>query len=242
MRPRSATAINARIILRSTTPPAAIVEVPCRKILLHGERPNKCEMCWPRAWASAPAAPTRRRHGWFTRLMRSRGKTAAMRPRRCAACSMKRASRQLHKSSSSPSSGVSRCCGIWGSGAAKTPKHALALERQRRIAAESRQAASKPVVTLAHYRDWLPLQPMADLLLTDPPYATDVPDIVSFARDWLPLTALQAQADRPGLRLCRRLPRGDRRLPRRPHRPVQAGADSHLDLPQYHRSQHHSYL
>ena len=35
-------------------------------------------------------------------------------------------------------------------------------------------------VQLASYDAWLPAQPPCDLLLTDPPYSTDVPDIGSF--------------------------------------------------------------
>lgn len=34
---------------------------------------------------------------------------------------------------------------------------------------------------------WLPAQPCCDLLMTDPPYSTDVEDIGAFARTWLPL-------------------------------------------------------
>ena len=40
------------------------------------------------------------------------------------------------------------------------------------------------------WRDWLEEQPDCDLLLTDPPYATDVENITKFAHDWLPV-ALQ---------------------------------------------------
>ena len=34
--------------------------------------------------------------------------------------------------------------------------------------------------------EWLATAPMADLLLTDPPYSTDVADVYNFAADWLP--------------------------------------------------------
>lgn len=43
-----------------------------------------------------------------------------------------------------------------------------------------------PTITHADAVDWLPQQPRCDLLLTDPPYSTDVQDIERFARDWLP--------------------------------------------------------
>lgn len=42
-------------------------------------------------------------------------------------------------------------------------------------------------ITHAGWEDWLPRQEPADLLLTDPPYATDVDDIASFSRSWLPV-------------------------------------------------------
>jgi DNA modification methylase len=35
--------------------------------------------------------------------------------------------------------------------------------------------------------EWLRTAPEADLLLTDPPYTTDVDDIQAFASTWLPL-------------------------------------------------------
>jgi hypothetical protein len=42
-------------------------------------------------------------------------------------------------------------------------------------------------ISLASYEDWLPSQPHCDLLLTDPPYSTDMDDIESFANRWLPM-------------------------------------------------------
>lgn len=41
-------------------------------------------------------------------------------------------------------------------------------------------------ISHSRWEDWLPDQPACDLLLTDPPYATDVDDIQSFANAWLP--------------------------------------------------------
>lgn len=52
---------------------------------------------------------------------------------------------------------------------------------------ESLTLANKPKVTKSHYRDWLPDQEEADLLITDPPYSTDVDDVYAFANDWMPL-------------------------------------------------------
>ena len=43
-----------------------------------------------------------------------------------------------------------------------------------------------PTISHAEYRDWLPKQPDCDLLLTDPPYSTEVENIKGFAQDWLP--------------------------------------------------------
>jgi hypothetical protein len=44
-----------------------------------------------------------------------------------------------------------------------------------------------PIITLADYKEWLPKQEQCDLLLTDPPYATDVNDVHEFAEEWLPV-------------------------------------------------------
>ncbi|MBW1732218.1 MAG: site-specific DNA-methyltransferase [Deltaproteobacteria bacterium] len=47
--------------------------------------------------------------------------------------------------------------------------------------------STPPIITPADYRTWLPQQPDCDLLITDPPYSTEIKDIRSFAKDWLPL-------------------------------------------------------
>jgi hypothetical protein len=47
-------------------------------------------------------------------------------------------------------------------------------------------AKGKAELHLAGWEDWLGEQPECDLLLTDPPYATDIPDIEAFANAWLP--------------------------------------------------------
>jgi hypothetical protein len=58
----------------------------------------------------------------------------------------------------------------------------------RRYLAEQRVVASvsEAVITLARWEDWLPHQPQCDLLLADPPFSTEVPDIEAFANEWLP--------------------------------------------------------
>jgi ParB-like chromosome segregation protein Spo0J len=63
-------------------------------------------------------------------------------------------------------------------------------ERADEKAEAVRQAASggdcgPPRVEVADCIDWLLRQPQCDLLITDPPYATDVDDINAFANRWL---------------------------------------------------------
>jgi 16S rRNA G966 N2-methylase RsmD len=64
-------------------------------------------------------------------------------------------------------------------------------ERQRKREEAKAEAARRSTIpatiALADWRDWLPSQPTCDLLLTDPPYSTDVDDIEKFAKAWLPL-------------------------------------------------------
>jgi plasmid stabilization system protein ParE len=45
----------------------------------------------------------------------------------------------------------------------------------------------KAIIHLGTAQEWLQDASAADLLLTDPPYSTDVEDIVRFASEWLPL-------------------------------------------------------
>ena len=61
----------------------------------------------------------------------------------------------------------------------------LDLKKAERCA-RAQQAANKPQITCATWEAWLPDQPPCDLLLTDPPYSTEVEDIQAFARTWLP--------------------------------------------------------
>lgn len=64
------------------------------------------------------------------------------------------------------------------------------LARQHRTEQREREVAhaeSKPQVFLESYSTWLSRMPEADLLLTDPPYSTDVADVEAFAHEWLPL-------------------------------------------------------
>lgn len=47
--------------------------------------------------------------------------------------------------------------------------------------------AHPATISKADALKWIPKQPLADALITDPPYSTDVPDIRAFAESWLPL-------------------------------------------------------
>jgi ParB-like chromosome segregation protein Spo0J len=72
-------------------------------------------------------------------------------------------------------------------GEQKKVKAALIEVRQEAVERQVQATPSKPRITLANWRDWLPAQPPCDLLFTDPPYSTDVEDIAAFAHAWLPL-------------------------------------------------------
>jgi len=70
--------------------------------------------------------------------------------------------------------------------AANVNQAALALVREKREA-EAQAKPERPTITLADWHEWLPQQPDCDLILTDPPYMTDVDDIAAFAAEWLPV-------------------------------------------------------
>jgi hypothetical protein len=55
---------------------------------------------------------------------------------------------------------------------------------------ENEKTAAAELVPVVEYGDacsWLAEQDDCDLLFTDPPYSTDVPDVYAFANEWLPL-------------------------------------------------------
>ena len=60
-------------------------------------------------------------------------------------------------------------------------------EMQSQIAAQVRNSPAPPKVSISHYKDWIPLQPQVDMILTDPPYMTDNDNILEFAQQWLPM-------------------------------------------------------
>lgn len=66
--------------------------------------------------------------------------------------------------------------------------HGALRNRKKRAAAEAQAQAepTKPQIAHAPWDAWLPYQSDCDLLLTDPPYSTDIPDIAAFAAAWLP--------------------------------------------------------
>jgi DNA modification methylase len=64
------------------------------------------------------------------------------------------------------------------------------MQKRKREAikvAQNNQVEIRATVTLAECTEWLATQDLCDLLLTDPPYSTDVPDIESFSASWLPI-------------------------------------------------------
>jgi hypothetical protein len=74
--------------------------------------------------------------------------------------------------------------------AEKKLRHRQRVEARRAEDLERQQAAAQPgAATIVHAdcMEWLAGAPDADLLLTDPPYTTDVDDIGAFAHGWLPL-------------------------------------------------------
>lgn len=59
--------------------------------------------------------------------------------------------------------------------------------REAAFAVQTQTAKTQPTLDQADAIEWLSRQEPCDLLLTDPPYSTDVADIESFAKSWLPL-------------------------------------------------------
>jgi len=66
------------------------------------------------------------------------------------------------------------------------------LRREIRLAKEKEEAVDvlyEPQISQMSYEVWLPQQPACDILLTDPPYSTEIKDIDAFANTWLPVAA-----------------------------------------------------
>ena len=60
-------------------------------------------------------------------------------------------------------------------------------DEKQRIAEQTKESPNPPVVSCESYESWLEKQEPCDLLLTDPPYSTDVDDVQVFAAKWLPM-------------------------------------------------------
>jgi 16S rRNA G966 N2-methylase RsmD len=74
-------------------------------------------------------------------------------------------------------------------GKAKNVREALTLEAKAKVAAQAKARPNKALIHKADALDFLKkLAPQSiDLITTDPPYMTDVPDIYAFAKSWVPL-------------------------------------------------------
>lgn len=66
-------------------------------------------------------------------------------------------------------------------------KEAKQRARESDLASRTQTAETRPTIEQADAIEWLSRQDPCDLLLTDPPYSTDVDDIQAFAESWLPL-------------------------------------------------------
>lgn len=74
-------------------------------------------------------------------------------------------------------------------------KHKIRETNKRAdAAAQAAVAPSRALVSNEPWQTWLPRQPICDLLLTDPPYSTDIDDIDTFAALWLPLALAKVKA------------------------------------------------
>lgn len=70
-------------------------------------------------------------------------------------------------------------------GSVKTAKAAVLEIKKSEVEAQAQDSPTKPTIALASFRTWLTQQPACDLLITDPPYSTDVDDIEDFVDSWL---------------------------------------------------------
>ena len=78
------------------------------------------------------------------------------------------------------------------SGKAKSVKEAELIDAKRKFKEQTKNGVTSkpPTIHLGDGIKWISEQEPCDLLLTDPPYSTDVPNIKEFAQSWLP-TALR---------------------------------------------------
>ena len=75
------------------------------------------------------------------------------------------------------------------SGKAKTLKEAELIDAKRKVKEQTKNnvISKPPTIFLGDGIKWITQQEYCDLLLTDPPYSTDVPNIKEFAQSWLPI-------------------------------------------------------
>jgi hypothetical protein len=74
-------------------------------------------------------------------------------------------------------------------GKAKTVKEAELIDARRQVKEQTKTSVKScpPTVFIGEAVQWLESQEPCDLLLTDPPFSTDISDIEEFAQNWLPI-------------------------------------------------------
>ncbi|MCL2349443.1 MAG: ParB N-terminal domain-containing protein [Planctomycetaceae bacterium] len=82
------------------------------------------------------------------------------------------------------------------SGEAKSVKEAELLDAKKKITAQTAQSVkeNKPTIFVGNGISWIKRQPPCDLLISDPPFSTDVEDIEAFASEWLPTALSRVKA------------------------------------------------
>lgn len=76
---------------------------------------------------------------------------------------------------------------ITQAGALKLAKHNRREQAKHDQATQFAEVVEqRPIISLSPWDEWLPGQASCDLLITDPPYSTDVDDVFKFAAEWLP--------------------------------------------------------
>lgn len=83
----------------------------------------------------------------------------------------------------------------------KEKQEKLADKKEENKALEKMSIITKPKVYIQSYKDFLPEKTGFDLLLTDPPYSTDIDNIEEFVNDWVPM-ALKTLKDNARGYIC----------------------------------------
>lgn len=76
---------------------------------------------------------------------------------------------------------------IMGKQRIPTPEEIYREIKKQKNPPEILSLSNPPKIHHESYETWIPKQPQCDLLLTDPPYMTDVDDIGKFAKEWIPI-------------------------------------------------------